>query len=125
MYALCGPKWSRIGSIRKHAGMVTLTAAMLMLAIWPMLRWNSPLITGISGATANQAKKQTKNASHDMWKARLCGMVKFNGSMRVALWETGAAVPIRLEQGMPPGRRRSGHRPGGVGVAARRCPRDP
>jgi hypothetical protein len=60
---------------------------MLMLAIWPAVRLNSPLITGISGATANQAKKQTKNAIQVRWKARICGVAKLNRSMRVALCE--------------------------------------
>ena len=40
------------------------TEAMLMFAIWSCVSPNSPLITGIRGATANHAKKQTKNASH-------------------------------------------------------------
>src|SRR4051812_27742224 len=50
------------------------TAAMLMFAIWPGVRLNSCLITGISGATANHAKKQTKNAIQLMWKARMAGV---------------------------------------------------
>jgi hypothetical protein len=35
------------------------------------VRPNSPLITGISGAQANQAKKQTKNAIQVKWNARI------------------------------------------------------
>jgi hypothetical protein len=42
---------------------------------------------GISGATANQAKKQTKKPSHDKWKARICGVFKLNRSIEVALLE--------------------------------------
>lgn len=47
------------------------TAAMLMLAICATLKPNSPLITGISGAQANHAKKQTKNAIQVKWNARI------------------------------------------------------
>ena len=64
--------------------MVMPTAAMLMLAIWSGVRWNSPLMTGMSGATANQAKKHTKKASQLRWKARICGVEKLKRSMRVA-----------------------------------------
>ena len=42
---------------------------------------------GISGTTANQAKKQMKNASHVMWNARICGVLKLNRSIRVAFWD--------------------------------------
>jgi len=35
----------------------------------------------------NQEKKQTKNAIHDMWNARICGDEKFASSMRAALPE--------------------------------------
>ncbi|MCY1244616.1 hypothetical protein D9M72_577050 [compost metagenome] len=56
-----------------------------MLAIWPGVRPNSPLSTGISGAQANHAKKQTKNAIQVRWKARICGVLKLSSSMRVAL----------------------------------------
>jgi hypothetical protein len=42
------------------------------------------LITGISGATANQAKKQTKNAIQLKWKARICGVEKEKSWIRVA-----------------------------------------
>ncbi len=39
----------------------------------------------INGAMPNQAKKQRKNAIHDMWKARICGVEKLNKWIRVAL----------------------------------------
>jgi hypothetical protein len=39
------------------------------------------LITGISGAQANQAKKQTKKAIQVRWKARICGVLKENSLM--------------------------------------------
>ncbi|HET7333089.1 hypothetical protein [Dyella sp.] len=43
------------------------------------------MISGINGATANQAKKQTKNASQLKWNARICGVRSWNNSIRVAL----------------------------------------
>ena len=33
----------------------------------------------------NHAKKHRKNANHDMWKARICGDLKSNKLIRVAL----------------------------------------
>src|SRR5690349_18909408 len=39
---------------------------------------------GISGATPNHAKKQTRNDSHAMWNARIGGLVRSNGVIRVA-----------------------------------------
>jgi hypothetical protein len=39
---------------------------------------------GISGATANHAKKQVKNASHDKWNARIGMLEKFHNWIRVA-----------------------------------------
>ena len=38
----------------------------------------------ISGAMPNQPKKQKKNASHDMWKARIAGVEKLNSAIRDA-----------------------------------------
>ncbi len=73
--------------------MVMPTAAMPMLAIWSGVSFRSPLMTGISGATANQAKKQTKNAIHVRWKARICGVSKLNRSIRVALLEIIGEAP--------------------------------
>ena len=61
------------------------TAAMLMLAICAIDRPNSPLMTGISGAQANQAKKQTKNAIQVRWNARIGGVEKEKSLMLVAL----------------------------------------
>src|SRR5712664_3108510 len=40
---------------------------------------------GISGAAANHAKKQMKNAIHVTWKARICGVLKLKRSILVAL----------------------------------------
>ena len=55
-----------------------------MLAIWSFVRPNSFLISGISGAAANHAKKQTKNASHVTWNALICGVDRLNRWMRAA-----------------------------------------
>ena len=57
---------------------------MLILAIWSLLSPNSVLISGINGAAANHAKKQTKKASQVTWNARICGVEKLNRSIRVA-----------------------------------------
>ena len=89
-----GPHLSHIGPMAIRTRMVTPTAAMLMLAIWSAVRWNSPRMTGISGATANQAKKQTKNASQARWKARICGVEKLKRSILVAFWDIMDAVPV-------------------------------
>lgn len=43
-------------------------------------------MTGINGAQANHAKKQIKNASHDIWKARIAGVEKLNSLMDVAFF---------------------------------------
>ena len=65
---------------------VIATAAMLIFAIWSLVKLNSPLITGISGAQANHAKKQTKNASQVIWKARIAGVEKLNNFISVAFF---------------------------------------
>jgi hypothetical protein len=46
-------------------------------------------MTGMSGATANQAKKQTKKASQLMWKARMAGVEKERSRIRVSFWAVG------------------------------------
>jgi hypothetical protein len=56
-----------------------------MLAICATDSPNSPLITGISGAQANQAKKQMKNAIQVRWKARIWGVWKSVNVMLFAL----------------------------------------
>src|SRR6185437_15586472 len=68
----------------RRTRMVAATAAMLMSAIWPGVSANSRASTGISGALANQAKKQTKNAIHVRWKARMGTVRKLNRSTRLA-----------------------------------------
>src|SRR5207302_6248037 len=46
---------------------------MMAHLISGLVSCSSSRITGISGATPNQAKKQRKKASHVMWNARICG----------------------------------------------------
>src|SRR5688572_6880254 len=70
--------------------MVMPTAAMLMFAICAGLSPNSCLITGISGATANHAKKQTKNASQLMWNARIAGVENEKSRIRLSF------LPLRF-----------------------------
>ncbi|GGA19298.1 hypothetical protein GCM10017554_15430 [Acinetobacter modestus] len=43
-------------------------------------------MTGINGAQANQAKKQTKKASQLMWNARIAGAEKLNNLIDVAFF---------------------------------------
>ena len=43
-------------------------------------------MTGISGAQANHAKKQTKKASQLIWKARIAGTLKLNRFILVAFF---------------------------------------
>ena len=52
-------------------------------------------ITGISGATANQAKKHTKNALHVRWNARIGMLLKLRSPNRVARCSMFAAPTIR------------------------------
>ena len=51
-----------------------------------MVKLNSPLITGMSGAQANHAKKQTKNASQVIWNARMAGVEKLKSLICVAFF---------------------------------------
>jgi hypothetical protein len=71
-------------------------------------RPNSPLMTGISGAQANQAKKQTKNAIQVRWNARICGVEIEKSLMLVAL--LAMFYPVQKTKRRP---RNHGHlRPG-------------
>jgi len=63
---------------------VTHTAAMLMFAIWSFVSCSSSRISGMSGATANHAKKQTKNAIHVRWNVRIGIVEKLSSCRRVA-----------------------------------------
>ena len=58
-----------------------------------LLSFRSPLMIGISGAVANQAKKQTKKAIHVRWKARICGVANENRLILVALTLASAPGP--------------------------------
>ena len=56
-----------------------------MLPICSLVRCSSSRMTGISGAMPNQPKKQRKNASHVMWKARIGTLRKSSRRIAVAL----------------------------------------
>ena len=84
VYVLRGPYLSHNGPTISRIKIVIATAAILILAIWSLVKLNSPIITGMSGAQANHAKKQTKNASHVIWKARIAGVEKLNNFISVA-----------------------------------------
>src|SRR4029453_9209175 len=73
-------------------------AAMLMLAICAGVRPRSARIVGINGATANQAKKQTKKAIHVRWKARIGMEVKVRSRRRVARCSMSGAPCGRAER---------------------------
>ena len=61
------------------------TEPMISQPTWSFVRPISARTTVISGAIPNQAKKQRKNANHDRWNARICGVVRSNRLIRVAL----------------------------------------
>jgi hypothetical protein len=102
------------------------TAAMLMLAICPGDSPNSPLMTGINGATANQAKKHTKKANQLMWKARMAGVEKENSWIRVSFTAVGfIRQPAFLTPSWSLGKTpRRLFRKGTGGHALRRCVRE-
>src|SRR5262245_52883765 len=66
--------WSQSQPMMRRATIVIATEAMMAHLICDLESASSSRITGMSGATPNQAKKQRKNASHDMWNARICGI---------------------------------------------------
>jgi hypothetical protein len=68
---------------------------MLMLAICAGVRPRSARIVGINGATANQAKKQTKKAIHVRWKARIGIVLKVRSRKRVARCSMSEAPCVR------------------------------
>ena len=76
--------------------MVIATAAILMLAICSIESPNSPLMTGISGAQANQAKKQTKKATQVRWKARMGAPWKEKSLMLSAL--LAIVLPLKTKR---------------------------
>ena len=87
--------------------MVMATAAILILATCAKERPNSPLMTGISGAQANQAKKHTKNAIHVRWNARMGGVAREKSAMRVAFWLAMSGsrnIPLIKQNGARPRR---------------------
>jgi len=73
------------------------TAAMLMFAICSIDKPNSPLITGMSGAQANQAKKQMKKATQVRWKARIGAVSNEKSLMLSALLSNVLAMFLPLK----------------------------
>src|SRR3954462_12775231 len=51
----------------------------------------------MSGATANHAKKQTKNAIHAKWKARIGIVLNLSSSKRVARTSIDRSIPTGAE----------------------------
>ena len=49
----------------------------------------------------NQAKKHRKNANHDMWNARICGVRRLKRSILVALFLTSIGTPPGQRTGFP------------------------
>ena len=49
--------------------------------------------TAISGAMPNQPKKHRKKANHVMWNARICGVLRLNRLIRVALFRISTVSP--------------------------------
>ena len=68
-----------------RASTVIATEAITELPICCLVRCSSSRTTGISGAIPNHPKKHRKNASHDMWNARIGALVKSLSRIRVAL----------------------------------------
>jgi hypothetical protein len=59
---------------------------MIVLPICVFVRPRSSLTTAINGAIPNHPKKQRKNANHVIWNARICGVLRLNRLIRVALF---------------------------------------
>ena len=72
--------------MNSRARIVIDTEAIIVFPICFFVRPSSSSTLTIRGAIPNQAKKQRKNANHDMWNARICGVFSENRSIRVALF---------------------------------------
>ena len=57
-----------------------------MFPICALVRLSSSRTIAISGAMPNQAKKQRKKENQERWKARICGVLRLNRSILVALF---------------------------------------
>ena len=81
--------------MRSHSHPMSSRATTVMatdpMTSQPICDWVSAISSRtifISGAMPNQAKKQRKNANHDMWNARICGVPMLKIRIRVALLVT-------------------------------------
>src|SRR5262245_9660867 len=92
VYVSRGPHRSHSQPTASRAMIVAATEPMMHQPTCVALNPISSRTTFIKGAIPNQEKKQTKNAIHDMWNARICGDEKFASSMRAALAERDSMV---------------------------------
>src|SRR5579871_5309221 len=84
VYVNLGPNRShnRPASTRKKT--VTATEPMISQPICSFVSPSSFRMMGIKGASPNHEKKHRKNAIHDRWNARICGVSMRNNSIRSA-----------------------------------------
>ena len=85
VYARRGPIRSHSHPIASRATMVIATDAMMVLPICAFVSSRSSRTTAISGAMPNHPKKHRKKANQVRWKVRICGVLKLNSRMLVAL----------------------------------------
>mmetsp|Transcript_850 Transcript_850/g.1028 ORF Transcript_850/g.1028 Transcript_850/m.1028 type:complete len:206 (-) Transcript_850:194-811(-) len=79
------PYLSQSGPSKKRMKIVPATEQMLDVhACWPV-RPRVFLISGMSGAIANQMKNATKKVHHEQWNARMCGLLKVHSLISVDL----------------------------------------
>ena len=78
--------------MNSRARIVIATEAMIELPIWALVRPSSSRTTAISGAMPNHAKKHKKKANQLMWNARICGVLRLNSWILVALFP--AFLPV-------------------------------
>src|SRR5579862_702121 len=84
VYVRRGPIRSHIQPATNRESTVMATDPTMHQPTWSGVSFNSSRTTFIRGAMPNQAKKQRKNANHDMWKARIAGVEKENSAIRDA-----------------------------------------
>ncbi|EWH02265.1 hypothetical protein Q427_09795 [Halomonas sp. BC04] len=91
-----GPIRSQSTPISRRTITVISTEAMMVLPIWVWVRERSSRTTAINGAIPNQPKKQIWKANHEKWKARICGVLKFNRRILLALLRISMGQASRL-----------------------------
>mmetsp|Transcript_2278 Transcript_2278/g.3915 ORF Transcript_2278/g.3915 Transcript_2278/m.3915 type:complete len:206 (+) Transcript_2278:1175-1792(+) len=79
------PYLSHAGPSANRMRMVPATLTMLAVQICFFSSWRVSLISGRSGAMANQMKNATKKFHHEQWKARMCGRLKLHSLISFAL----------------------------------------